>query len=541
MQYYKPARGRRVVNKKRVAIAAVIIALIVIAIVFFAVMASGVKLTPEKEQELYNSGTFNEGVSVAGVLLGGQTYAQGEEKIKLLADGMMNDNKIEYSVKDNSYSYALADAGVSVDYETPLKEAMLHGREGTRWELTFGKTEPKDFPISYAFDETKLNALVDADSASWGEEAIEASFAVDKKSSEDNLTTSGTIVSQAPKDGWKVDPNEIKTAAKQQIESNSFSPITATVEVVKAGNGAAPAGELILMGKATTTIGGGSSPNRKYNIWKIIDKLNGAVFHSGEVFSVNDYVGDRTEKLGWPLAPGIENGSFSDQAGGGICQVSSTMYNAALKAEMDIVARVPHTIMAKYVDPGMDATISTGGPDFKVKNKLDTDMVMIVKCSIPDSKVTVEIYGTLARDYYLKFTPEKIAEQPLPEVTYKTNATLGKYEVKRLKGGQPGEQYQIWGQKYDSKTEKPVDDKYKVTTSTYNPIAPVWELGSGVPVPAAGTAVEDVKATAAAAAAAEEAAKNPQPSVSPPPSTPSAPSASPTPDPVQDPALKPAA
>ncbi|MEG2188924.1 MAG: hypothetical protein RRY08_03765, partial [Christensenella sp.] len=81
-----------------------------------------------------------------------------------------------------------------------------------------GKTETKVFPISYAFDETKLNALVDADSASWGEEAIEASFAVDKKSSEDNLTTSGTIVSQAPKDGWKVDPNEIKTAAKQQIE-----------------------------------------------------------------------------------------------------------------------------------------------------------------------------------------------------------------------------------------------------------------------------------------------------------------------------------
>ena len=81
---------------------------------------------------------------------------------------------------------------------------------------------------------------------------------------------------------------------------------------------------------------------------------------------------------------GIENGTYTDQAGGGICQVSSTFYNAALRAEMDIVGKAAAQHYGRDMDPGMDATISTGGPDFKVKNPYRDDMVAIVTCNIPD-------------------------------------------------------------------------------------------------------------------------------------------------------------
>lgn len=541
MQYYRPARGHRVVNKKRMILFGVVIAAAIAVVIFCAYMFSDVKLTPEKEQELFATGTFNEGVSVGGQDLSGLTYAEGEAKVKPVADGMMNDQKVEFTVKDQPYSYTLADSGVTVDAETPLREAMLYGREGTRWNLTFGKPEAKDFPLDYEFDETKLDALIDADSVNWGEAAVDASYAVEKESSKEDLTTGGTLVKQEAKDGWRVDPEAVKTAAKQQIESKNFTPFAAEVEVIP-GATDAPQGELVLMGKATTDISSSSSKGRKFNIWMISDKLNGAVFKPGEVFSVNDYVGDRTEKLGWALAPGIENGLYTDQAGGGICQVSSTFYNAALKAEMEIVARVPHTIMAHYTPPGMDATISTGGPDFKVRNdKCSTNMVMIVKCNIPDMKVTVEIYGPLQRDYYLKFAPEKTSEQPLPATEFKTNPDLDKYGVERTKVGQKGEQYTIYAQKYDVNTDKPIGEKYKVTTSTYDPIAPVVEVGSGVTGIPADATYEDVKALADQLKAAEEAANNPQPSPSPgaKPTPAPTPAPSPTPDPVTDPGLKP--
>lgn len=535
MQYYKPARGRRTVNKKRLILFGVIIAAAVAVVIFCAYMFSEVKLTPEREQELLASGAFNEGVTVGGQDLSGLTYTEGEAKVKPVTEGMLSANKIEYTVKDQSYTYTLADSGVTVDAQMPLKEAMLYGKEGTRWDLSLGKPEAKDFPIDYQFDETKLDALIDTESAAWGEKAVDATYGVDKVSSEKNLTTSGTLAKTEAKDGWKVDPEAIKATAKQQIQTKTFAPFEAQVEIIK-GSNEAPQGELKLMGTATTTIGSSSSSGRKYNIWKISDKLNGAVFKPGETFSVNDYVGDRTEKLGWKLAPGIENGTYTDQAGGGICQVSSTMYNATLKAEMDIVSRVPHTIMAGYTPPGMDATISTGGPDFKVKNSNDTNMVMIVKCSIPDSKVTVEIYGPETRDYYLKFTQELTDEQPLPETEMKPNPELEKYGVERTKVGQKGEQYTIYAQKYNKDTDKAMGEKYKVTTSTYSASAPVVEVGSGVVNIPAGATYDDVKAFAATLKAEEEAKNNPKPSASPSGTPTTAPTA--TPDPVTDPNLK---
>ena len=542
MRNYKPVRGRRVVNKKRVAIFGVAVAAAVIAIVFCVYMFSDVKLTAEDEQELFRTGTFVEGVSVEGIQLGGLTYAQGEAKVKPVAEEMMNDNKIEFTVRDEQYSYPLADVGVSVGYEDQLKAAMLYGREGKRWDLMFGEPEAKDFPLDYTFDETKLVSRIDTDSAAWGEEAVDASYAVDKTFDEDDLTTGGSLVKQEPKDGWTVNVDEIKETAKNQIEARNFAPFEAQVEVIK-GSAEAPQGELVLMGSATTTVSGSAA--RKYNVWKMSDILNGAVFKPGEVFSINDTAGDRTLESGWKAAPGIENGTYTDQPGGGICQVSSTMYNAALKAEMDIVARVPHTIMAKYVPKGMDATISTGGPDFKVKNPYESNMVMIIKCNIPDSKLTVEIYGPVDRDYYLEFDQKLTGEEAMPALQYKTNSALEKYQVERTKVGQTYEQYTIYARQVDKETDKPIGDWYELTTSTYHAIAPVVELGSGIPLPAEGTSLEEVQAQAAELKAAEEAANNPPPSEDPnaQPSQPAEPSAQPTEttDPAADPSAVPQA
>ena len=95
---------------------------------------------------------------------------------------MMNDNKNRVYCKRSALTlFAFPEVGASVDYETPLREAMLYGREGTRWDLQFGKVEAKNWPIDYAYDETKLASLLERDGAEWGEEAVEVFVVKNKK------------------------------------------------------------------------------------------------------------------------------------------------------------------------------------------------------------------------------------------------------------------------------------------------------------------------------------------------------------------------
>ncbi|HBU13224.1 MAG TPA: vanomycin resistance protein VanB, partial [Clostridiales bacterium] len=100
------------------------------------------------------------------------------------------------------------------------------------------------------------------------------------------------------------------------------------------------------------------------NIWKMSDIINGVKVEPGETWSINEEAGPRTYNLGWQGAPGISDGEYKEEAGGGICQVSSTLYNAVLRAELEIVERKHHSWPLDYIDGGLDATISTGAPDF---------------------------------------------------------------------------------------------------------------------------------------------------------------------------------
>ena len=149
MRNYRPVRGRRVVNKKRIVIFGAAVAAAVFAVIFCVSMFSDVTLTPEQQQELLETGTFMEGVSVEGVDVGGLTYAQGEEKLRPVVEEMQG-QQVQFTIQGQQYTYALTDLGASVDYEGQLTAAMLYGREGKRWDLVFGTPEPKDFPLTYA-------------------------------------------------------------------------------------------------------------------------------------------------------------------------------------------------------------------------------------------------------------------------------------------------------------------------------------------------------------------------------------------------------
>lgn len=136
----------------------------------------------------------------------------------------------------------------------------------------------------------------------------------------------------------------------------------------------------------------GSTSNRRTNVARAADLINGKVIAPGEIFSFNDTVGHRTIENGFLTAKEYIAGKSVDGIGGGVCQVSSTLYSAVLYADMQIAERLNHMLTVGYIPLGQDATVSDGGVDFKFKNS--SDYPIKISAGTNGSTITVNIIGT---------------------------------------------------------------------------------------------------------------------------------------------------
>lgn len=127
------------------------------------------------------------------------------------------------------------------------------------------------------------------------------------------------------------------------------------------------------------------------NISLAVQSINNLLLFPGDIFSFNDAVGPRTAVRGYMPAPVIISGHKENDFGGGVCQVSSTIFNAAERAGMEIIERHPHTRPVRYVPQGRDAAVDYGFLDLKFKNVLNTPV--IVKAGCGHGKIWVEILG----------------------------------------------------------------------------------------------------------------------------------------------------
>ena len=157
-----------------------------------------------------------------------------------------------------------------------------------------------------------------------------------------------------------------------------------------------------VLGEAQTPYKGDDSNDRNTNLGLACQAINGLVLMPGETFSYNNTLGERTAAKGYKPAPSYEGGLTVNTLGGGICQISSTLYYATLFADMEIVKRYNHGYVSDYIDPGMDATVTWGGADFKFKN--NTNWPIRIEAQRENGTVSVKIYGTDEKDYYVKMS-----------------------------------------------------------------------------------------------------------------------------------------
>lgn len=179
-----------------------------------------------------------------------------------------------------------------------------------------------------------------------------------------------------------------------------------------------------------------SGYNRSNNIILSSAKLNGLVLMPGEEFSYNQAVGQRTKAAGFRKAGAYSNGKVVQEVGGGICQVSSTLYNAVLYANLEIVERTNHYFNPGYVKAGLDATVSWGGPDFRFKNNRNYPIRIVTDTS--GKKLKVYIYGLKTDDdCTVVLDPRYISSVPY-KTTYQKDPSLATGETRVISSGSNG-------------------------------------------------------------------------------------------------------
>lgn len=226
-----------------------------------------------------------------------------------------------------------------------------------------------------------------------------------------------------------------------------------------------------IMAKYSTSYSG-SSANRCLNIALAASKIDGYVVNPGERFSYNKVVGPRTEAAGFKSAHVYVGTKVVDGIGGGICQVSSTLYNAVVLADLKTVTRVNHSIPVSYVPLGRDATVSYGTIDYVFEN--NKSYPISIKAKTEGTTLTISIVGTSEMDYTVDFVTEFVSSIPYG-TTNTEDETLPEGETKLVTPGSNGSVYQSYRvYKKDGK----VYDKRKESKSRYQPVAAEVAIGT---------------------------------------------------------------
>ena len=424
----------------------VLIVALVLCIVFLTVNA-------QVNDRIMNNTTALSGVSVGGVDISGMDMDGALEATADVPAQLLSQVNITFTVEGESYSYDAAQLGVTTDYEDVIKQALLYGNTGSLEErkqaIEKAKEEGMPFTVTIKADRDKIAAALlplkstldkqptDAKVSftPWGHTADGAAYEQDQQAMIEAAASGKTwdrpdlvrlsdsempsdlrykywkndkyVENHKPDDadisrfvytegtsGRSVDMESVVNSAFSQIESGTYSAIAAPVEAV------APTVTVESLKKNTQLISSWTSSyskhegyNRNWNVAKMSGIINGVEILPGAEWSINQQAGKRTNAAGWKDAAGIVAGGYVDQPGGGVCQISSTTYNAAIRSALDIASSSHHSIPSNYIPFGLDATISSNGPDLVLKNPYSTSVYIVSYVDPKEMTATVEMYG----------------------------------------------------------------------------------------------------------------------------------------------------
>ena len=397
-----------------------------------------------------------QGVFVDGVHVGGMTIADAEKKLNESENTSVNSFSITVNIGNKSWKIDNSNVPATRNLDIVLAQAYAVGRQNTTeiigTSLTpFRQRANTVMDLLNNYVTLKSTATYDHDVVRSMVGEIQSYVTRDPVNSEiltfDFNTRTFTFSDEQA--GVTIDGNALFQQITAMLdrgavgESITVNPSILTPTVTKTDL----MNNFKLVSAFTTDTT--SAKNRNNNINLACQAINGTVLQPGETFSFNAATGQRTTDKGYQSAGAIAAGQSIEEVGGGICQVSSTLFNAVARANLEIVSRSPHAWPSTYVKIGEDATVNWPNLDFQFKNNKTTPVFVIAYYK--DRKCSAEIWGmTLGNGVTIDLESKIIKTiEPSTEVLYKQNTTLPvgtSEETVKARTGYVVETYQVWYQ-----------------------------------------------------------------------------------------------
>ena len=442
-------------------------------------MADG-SVSKLKAEDVYaelsvGANTFYPGTFINNIDVSGMTVEQATEAVNKGLEDADSPVNVNYNLKLDGKVYPLDFSDAKFEYNTKevVEEAFAQHRalDETDYQSIIDvfnyKEQLKNNPVNYetsysvAIDgvSEKVHAILDPliDQYSTVKDAEIGEFNPDTK--EFTITPEET--------GMTIDIEGAVAQVNELFEKKEYTGSVVvpsivkepeiTTEKIKANFG--------LIGEHSTKAS--NNANRNNNLNQACKNINGTILKPGEEFSFNKVVGQRTTANGFKEATVILGGQYEQGLGGGVCQVSSTLYNAVLKSDLKITKRSAHAWPSDYVLEGLDATVNWPDLDFKFKNDTDYQIIVVMWFESKDRTVHAQIYGKrLPDEQTIVLRSECVGSTAAGKTVYEEDKTMEVGKTKVVRQAHKGltiKTYKIWQDK-DGKEVK----RDFITTTTYN-------------------------------------------------------------------------
>ena len=378
------------------------------------------------------------GVSISGIDISGKN---GEEAKQLIKDKVkaIEDKNIEIDLEAKKINSDLSELGLVWSNEQEgeeLIDSLTSGNIVKRYKAKsdYDNDASKKINLELSLDKVEFDKFLDENTKDFMDKAVDA------KLSREN----GEFKITPEKDGLNLDRETTKRNIESLLLDDSDSiNVKASVQVEKAKVRQADLEKINDVLGTYTTDYASSSEARASNIKVGADKLGGHLLMPGEVLSGYEQMHPFTVANGYKIAHAYENGRVVDSVGGGACQIATTLYNAALRAEIAIPQRQNHSMTVSYVPASCDAAIAGTYKDIKIQNNQDSPIY--VEAYTSGRKLTFTIWGDDKRPAgrTIEFVPEVLSNTPAG-ITYKDDPSLPSGTEVRESSGHNGRTSKLW-------------------------------------------------------------------------------------------------
>ena len=423
--------------------------------------------------------TISKNVYIGGVNVSGMTE---EQATKAVEEKLGKGTGGNYTVKigDETTTATAENFGMEWTNREVVHEAMEVAKGGNLIKQYKDKkdlqVEPKNFEVAYAPNEQAVKTYVEKLAEEYNRDAEEG----------DITFANGYPEVTGGETGIAVNVDQSVSSIMKALEGDG-TELTVVAEVQKPSVTKEELSQVKdVLGTATTYYG--SSYERNTNVEVGASKINGTLIMPGETFSVTAAVTPFNADNGYYPAPSYESGQVVDTYGGGICQVSTTLYNAVLKAELQVDERHNHTMLVSYVDPSKDAAIAEGLMDFIFTN--NTDAPIYIYGVGYQGTLNFTIYGHETRDpnRSISFRSETLSQTDAStnvKLVAKSDQNIG--YLNQTQSAHQGLEAVLWK---DIVNADGTTDTVQVNSSSYQASPAIYEVGIVSPNTQASAAIQ---------------------------------------------------